>query len=114
MVRREERDTTKGGDKNAIGVIKTLSNDVLFGFFNDEKIVKIVENIYDIALNAQKDADRLNASREILDRVLGKPKQTIEGTLKTPIGADDQEVKNILEKYGVVQRLQESGGESTD
>lgn len=105
MIKREERDT-RSGDSSVIGTIKQLSNDVVFGFFTDDKLVEIVTNLYNIALDGEKDSDRISASKEILDRVLGKPKQTIEGKLETSVPhVDDNRLIEILDKYNVINRL---------
>lgn len=102
MVKREERDTTSG-DGNSVGVLKTLSNDVIFGFFTDDKLVQIVQNLHYIALSGEKDSDRISASKEILDRVLGKPKQHIENNVTLPSLLDipDSKIKEILNKIDV-------------
>ena len=118
MIKRETRDTTVGNTGG--GALKGLSNDVVFGFFNDEKIVKIVENLYNKALSAEKDSDQINASKEILDRVLGKAKQVVQNDVSIPqlLDVDETQLNTIvvraideLRKVGKVTDSSESTGE---
>lgn len=108
MVKREERDTTSGDPMNK--GLKELSNDVVFGFFNDEKIVKLVSEAYRIATSADKDSDRLNAIKEIFDRVLGKAKQT-NFNMNIPVDSSisDEELLKLLSKDNVVKHLLGAG-----
>jgi hypothetical protein len=104
MVTREDTDTSKHG--NGGSTLGGLSNDEIFGFFNNEKVVAIVSGLYDISQNALKDADRISASKEILDRLLGKAKQTVDNNVNLPglIKAAPEDLNPILDKlYGSKQ-----------
>jgi len=78
MVNREGKDTTTGNTGG--GILKRLSNEVVFGFFNDEKTTNVVQGVYDLATKSEDENIRLKASQEIFDRILGKPVQPTDLT----------------------------------
>lgn len=103
MVKREELDTTQEGTGGQ--TLKHLSNDVVYMFYTDERVQKVVEMFYNVATNPEeKTADRLKAGEQILDRVLGKPKQTIEGNLKTNMESVNRDILvKALKDYDIEQ-----------
>lgn len=76
MTKREDRDTTTGNTGGA--ALKTLSNEEIYSFFNEDKLTTLAEEVYRIATTSEEDSVRLRAISEIFDRVLGKPKQSVD------------------------------------
>lgn len=58
--------------------MKGINQDLLFEFFHDEKITKILDEVYRLAISSKDESIRLKASKEILNRVMGRPTESMD------------------------------------
>ncbi len=72
--------TDKKQPRKGMDELKELTNDILFEFFNEEKIIELCRSLYKKALDGD-----VEAIKAIFDRMMGKPKQAMDLNLERPI-----------------------------
>lgn len=57
--------------------MKGISQDALFEFFHGDRVNRVLEEVYELATNCEDANVRLRACKEILNRTMGKPADTM-------------------------------------
>ena len=105
-------DSTGHTKQQAIGKI---NKEALIALYDGEDIAKDYKNIRK-RLDDPKISNRDFTAllKLVWDYTIEKPKQTFDGNLSLPIGSNPEQVKQVLDKYNVTERLQRRRGGNTN